>query len=146
MDFGRFSNCSVHVRISILTDKVAIDQRVTRVGPPQLIKQNTHYESPAFGSQIEAILLKIKSKQENTDDGHLASVFFVLPGACSRGAADLLHHAVDIRHDVGPLSRHKHTLVLFPCHVQYLQHTLCRRVKQITVLIFPQYQAHLFSP
>lgn len=146
MDFGRFSNCSVHVRISILTDKVAIDQRVTRVGPPQLIKQNTHYESPAFGSQIEAILLKIKSKQEDTDDGHLASVFFVLPGACSRGAADLLHHAVVIRHDVGPFSRHKHTLVLFPCHVQYLQHTLCRRVKQITVLIFPQYQAHLFSP
>ena len=102
--------------------------------------------SPAFGSQIEAILLKIKSKQKDTDDGHLASVFFVLPGACSRGAADLLHHAVVIRHDVGPFSRHKHTLVLFPCHVQYLQHTLCRRVKQITVLIFPQYQAHLFFP
>lgn len=61
----------------------------TQVEPPQLIKQNTHYESPAFGSQIEAILLKIKSKQEDTDDGHLASVFFwVLPGACSRDAAD----------------------------------------------------------
>ena len=51
--------------------------RIYSVGPPQLIKQNTHYESPAFGSQIEAILLKIKSKQKDTDDGHLASVFFV---------------------------------------------------------------------
>ena len=49
----------------------------TQVESPQLIKQNTHYESPAFGSQIEAILLKIKSKQEDTDDGHLASVFFL---------------------------------------------------------------------
>ena len=113
---------------------------------PQLIKQNTHYEGPAFGSQIEAFLLKIKSKQEDTDDGHLASVFFCFAGRLLKRRRRLLHHAVVIRHDVGPFSRHKHTLVLFPCHVQYLQHTLCRRVKQITVLIFPQYQAHLFSP
>ena len=34
-----------------MTDKVAIDQRFTQVESPQLIKQNTHYESPAFGSQ-----------------------------------------------------------------------------------------------
>ena len=42
----------------LLTDKVAIDQRFTQVKSPQLIKQNTHYESPAFGSQIEAILAR----------------------------------------------------------------------------------------
>ena len=33
------------------TDKVAVDQRFTQVESPQLIKQNTHYESPAFGSK-----------------------------------------------------------------------------------------------
>ena len=72
--------------------------------------------------------------------------YFCFAGRLLKRRRRLLHHAVVIRHDVGPFSRHKHTLVLFPCHVQYLQHTLCRRVKQITVLIFPQYQAHLFSP
>ena len=35
----------------LLTDKVAVDQRFTQVESPQLIKQNTHYESPAFGSK-----------------------------------------------------------------------------------------------